>query len=107
LRLFFIQKRGQAIEPRSPELFVTVEPFECVPHWLGVETAGDGTPGFGAFDQAGFRQDVQMLHDRRQRHGKRRGKLGHRNIRLPGKPHYQRAPGRIGERGKGAVEGGV
>jgi hypothetical protein len=107
LRLFFIQKRGQAIEPLSPELFVTIEPFERVAHRLGFETAGNGASGFGAFDQAGVRQDIQMFHDRRQRHRKRRGKLGHRNIRLPGKPHHQRPPGRIGKRGKGAVESGV
>ena len=54
LRLFFIQKCGQTIEPLSPEFFVTVEPFERVAHRLGVETAGYGTPGFGAFDQAGI-----------------------------------------------------
>lgn len=46
-----------------------------------------------------------MLHDRRQRHRKRLRQFADRERVAAGKPRQQRAPGRIGKRGKGAVEG--
>jgi hypothetical protein len=103
-RLFFFQERGEVGQPLGPEPFVAVEPFEGVPHWLGVEPAGDDAPGLGARDETGIGQYAKMLHHRRQRHRKRRGELAHRKIGLLGKPHYQRAARRVGKRGKGAVE---
>ena len=48
---------------------------------------------------------VEMFHDRRQRHVKRRGEFADRQIGLFGEPHDQGAARRVGERGKGAVEG--
>ena len=53
-----------------------------------------------------MRQYVEMLHDRRQRHRKRRRQLANRGIRPLGEPHHERAPRRIGKRGESAVEGG-
>jgi hypothetical protein len=84
---------------------ITIEPFERVAHRLGVEAAGDDASGFGARDQAGIGQHVEMLHDRRQRHRERRGERAHRNIRLCGKPHHHRAPRRVGKRRERTVEG--
>jgi hypothetical protein len=84
---------------------IAIEPLERVAHRLGVEAAGDDTPGLVAGHEAGVGQHVEMLHDRRQRHRKRRGERAHRKIRLFGEPHHQRAPRRVGKRCEGAVEG--
>jgi hypothetical protein len=70
-----------------------------------VEAAGDHAPGFAARYQAGVRQHVEMLHDRRLRYRTRRGQRAHRNVRLFGEPHHQRSPRRIGKRRERAVEG--
>jgi hypothetical protein len=102
-----LQECGQAVEPRRPESFVVVEPFEGVAHRLGMKPTGDDAPGLGALDEAGAGQNVEMLHHRRQRHGKRRGELAHRSVRPFGKPHHQCPPRRVGERREGAVERGV
>jgi len=45
-----------------------------------------------------------MLHDRGQRHRKRLRQLADRQAFATAEPRQQRAPGRIGQRGKGAVQ---
>jgi hypothetical protein len=45
-----------------------------------------------------------MLHDRRQRHRKRRGDLAHRQAVLFGQPLQDRAPCRIGQSREGRIE---
>ena len=103
--MVFLQKSREAVETIGPEFFVAIEPFHGVAHRLGLEPAGDDAAGFFARDEAGVRQHVEMLHDRRQRDRKRRAKLADREIRPLGEPHHQRAARRVSERGEGAVEG--
>jgi hypothetical protein len=81
-----------------------MKPLDRIAHRLSIEPAGDGAPGFLAGDEARIGQHVEMLHDRRQRHFERRGKLAHRQIRRAGKPHHQSAAGRVGKRRESAVE---
>jgi hypothetical protein len=45
-----------------------------------------------------------MLHDRGQRHRERLRQLTDRKAFTIAEPRQQRAPGRIGKRGKGAVQ---
>jgi hypothetical protein len=100
----FLQECGQATELLGPEPFVAIEPLERLAHRRGVETAGDAAPCFPARDQTGIRKHVEMLHDRRQRDFERLGQRADRQAGLFGKPHHQRPPRRIGERGKSAIE---
>jgi len=86
--LFFLQECGEAIEPRRPESFITIEPFEGVAHRLGMEPAGDDAAGFGAREKAGACQHVEVLHHRRQRHRKWRGEFADRNLGPFGEPHH-------------------
>ena len=48
-----------------------------------------------------------MLHDRRQRHGKRPGELADRKAFMFPELRNQGAPRRVGERRESAVEGGI
>ena len=84
---------------------IAIEPLERIAHRLGVETAGDDASGLGARHEAGIRQHIEMLNDRRQRYREWRGERAHRNVRLCGKPHHQGAPRRVGKRRESAVEG--
>ena len=45
-----------------------------------------------------------MLHDRGQRHRKGLREFAHGKVVAVAEPRQQRAPGGIGERGKGAVQ---
>jgi hypothetical protein len=78
--------------------------LHCGLHRRGGEPAGDGASGLAARDQAGIGQDVEMLHDRRQRYRERRSQRADREVGPLGKPHDQRAPRRVGERSEGAIE---
>ena len=55
----------------------------------------------------GVRQNVEMLHDRRQRHGEGPGKLAYGNVLALIELREQSAPRRVGKRGEGAVERGL
>ena len=81
-----------------------MKPLERIAHRLRIEPAGDGASGFLTGDEARIGQNVEMLHDRGQRHFERRGKLTHRQVRCAGKPHHQSAAGRIGKRRESTVE---
>jgi hypothetical protein len=53
------------IETVAPEALVAVEPFVGFVHGLGAQPAGHSAPVFGAGDEPGLRQHVEMLHHRR------------------------------------------
>jgi len=73
-------------------------------HGLGAQPAGHGAAALVAGDQAGVRQHFEMLHHRRQRHRERRGQRADRQAIGLAQARQQSAPGRIGQRGEGAVE---
>jgi hypothetical protein len=60
--------------------------------------------GLLAREETRIGQDVEMLHDRRQGHRKGLGQFAHRLAVAREELRQQRAPGGIGERGKGAVQ---
>jgi hypothetical protein len=88
----------------APESLIVIEPFSGGAHRFGLEAAGDGAAGLLALDEPRIRQDVEMLHHRRQRHLERLGQFRDRNALALAQLREQRAPRRIGKRGKGAVE---
>ncbi len=73
-------------------------------HGRGIELARDGTARFGARHQSGVGQNVEMLHDRRQRDRERLRQRADRKARLLGEPRQQRAPRRVGQRSESAIE---
>ena len=81
------------------------QPFHRLLHRPAAQPARHGAAGFGARDQAGVRQHVEMLHDRGQRHRKWLRQFTHGNVVLLTEPRQQCPSGRIGERGKRAVQG--
>jgi hypothetical protein len=83
-----------------------VEPIGRGAHRLGLETAGDGAAGLLARDEAGVGENVEVLHHRRQRHGEGLCQFADRNAFALAQLREQRAPRRVGEGGKGAVEQG-
>ena len=101
----FLQKRGETVESVGPEALVAIEPLHRLLHRIGGQPARDGAAGLFARDQAGVRQHVEMLHDRGQRHRERLRQFADRQAVAAAEPRQQRAPGRIGQRGKGAVQG--
>jgi len=103
--LFFLHKGGETIESAGPEALVAVQPVHRLLHWLCCQPARDRAAGLLARDQASIRQDIEMLHDRGQRHRKRPRQLAHRKLLAAFQPRQQRAPRRVRERGEGAVQG--
>ena len=92
------------IETVGPESLVTVEPFVGLMHRLGAQPARHRAPVFGAGDQPGIGQDVEMLDHRRQRHGEWPGELADGQAIAPAEARQERPPGGVGQRGKSAVE---
>ena len=76
-------------------------------HRSSVQPAMHRAPALRTLDQICASQHIEMLHDGRQRHRKRRGKLRHCQIRLPSQAIDDGAPGGIGERGEGEVQLGI
>jgi hypothetical protein len=74
---------------------------------LGGETARDNAAGLGPRDEARVRQNVEMLHDRRERHRERPGELAYGNVLVLVELREQSAPRGVGKGGEGAVERGV
>jgi hypothetical protein len=101
---FFLHKSGKAVEIVGPEALVAVEPVHRLLHRPGGQVARHGTAGFRPRDQARIRQHVEMLHDRGQRHRKRLRQFAHRDAVALAEPRHQRPPGRIRQRGEGAVQ---
>jgi hypothetical protein len=102
--LFFLHESGKAVEAFRPEALVAIEPVHRLLHRPRGQPARHNAAGFRARDQAGVRQHVEVLHDRRQRHRKWLRQLAHRDTVSFAKPRQQRPPRRIRERGKGAVQ---
>jgi len=101
---FFLQKGGKAVKAFGPEARVTIEPVHGLLHRRRGEAARHRAAGLLARNQAGIRQHVEMLDDRRQRHRKRLGQLAHGDAFLLDQPRQQGAAGRIGKGGKGTVQ---
>jgi hypothetical protein len=104
---FFLQKGGKAVKAFGPEARITIEPVHGLLHRRRREAACHRAAGLLARDQAGIRQHVEMLDDRRQRHRKRLGQLAYGDAFLLDQPRQQCAAGRVGKRRKGSVERGV
>ncbi len=83
---------------------VTVEPFIGPFHGFGAQAAGDRASGLVADDEAGVRQDVDVLHHRRQRHREGLGEFADRNRVGFAQACEQCAPGRVGEGRESAVQ---
>jgi hypothetical protein len=87
-----------------PEALVAGKPEHGFFHRVGGDPAHDRAAGLPARDEPGVREDVEMLHDSGQRHGMRSRQLRHGQFLVFAKLRDDRAPGRIGKRGEGAVE---
>jgi hypothetical protein len=85
-------------------VFVAVQPIHGGLHRGRSQAAIDRAATLFAIDQAGVQQHVEVLHDRRQRLRERPRQLAHRDMLALPQPADQRPPGRVGKRGKDAVE---
>jgi hypothetical protein len=88
----------------GPEALVPVEPAPRLLHRFRPQPARDDAAGLAARDQPGIGQDVEVLHDRRQRHRERPRKLADRHAAFLSQAGKQRPPRRVGERGEGTIE---
>lgn len=92
------------IETLVPEALIAVEPVVGFLHGPGLQPAGDGAAVLGSRDQTGGGQHVEVLHDRRQRHGEGLGQFTDGNGLGFAHAGEQRAPGWVRQSGKGAIE---
>jgi hypothetical protein len=92
------------VQPFRPEFLVPVEPIVGVTHWFRPQAAAHDATALLAPDKSGIRQDVEMLHDCRQRHRKRLGKLADREAFLFTQPGEQCAARRVCQRGESAIK---
>src|SRR5262249_50763622 len=83
---------------------VSIEPIISVAHWFRPQAAAHDAAALLASDKSSIRQNVEMFHDRRQRHRKRLGKFADRKTVLFTQPGEQRASRGICQRGKTAIE---
>jgi hypothetical protein len=81
-----------------------MQPIHGELHCCRGELTVHGAATLAARDQTGIRQDVEMLHDRWQRHRKRLRQFTDREAFLLPQPGDQRPPGRIGKRRKHAIK---
>ena len=82
------------------------EPVHRLLHGLCLELAGDGATRFGAHDQAGIGEHVEVLHDGGQRHREGARQFTDADSILFVETGEQRAPCRVGQRSEGAIEDG-
>jgi hypothetical protein len=73
----FLHESGKAVEALGPKALVAVQPVHRLLHRPGSQSARHDAAGFGARNQAGIRQHVEMLHDRGQRHRERLRQFAH------------------------------
>jgi hypothetical protein len=104
LRFFLsFEKRAQAIDPRVPEGFVTIEPFERALERAPLQPAIDDPADLVARDEPRILEDVEMLDEAGQRHPERLGQIADRLF--PGaQPRERRPAGRVGQRAEDGVE---
>jgi len=100
----FLHKSGKAVEAFGPKTLVAVQPVHRLLHRPGSQPARHDAAGFCARNQSGVRKHIEMLHDRRQRHREWLRQFAHRNAVLPAEPRQQRAPRRVRQRSKSAVQ---
>jgi hypothetical protein len=82
-----------------------VEPLHGLLHGPGRQSAMDGASSLGSFDQPGVGEHIEMLHDGGQGDRKRLRKLADRDGILIVETGEEGPPGRIRQRGEGAVQG--
>ena len=88
-----------------PVALVVGEPVHRLLHRLCRELASDGAARFGAHDQAGIREHVEVLHDCGQRDREGAREFADADPGLLVEAGEQRTPCRVGQRGEGAIEG--
>ena len=98
-----IEPHGEHVELRLPVLAVAVEPQRGLEDRPGIEPAPADPASALLLDEAGPDQHLDVARHGLQRYVERRRKLGDEQI-LAIEPRQHRAPDRIGERGKDAVE---
>jgi hypothetical protein len=98
-----IQPYGERVELRLPILAVAVEPQRGLEDRPGVEPAPADPARALLLDEAGPDQHLDVARHRLQRDVERRRQLRDEQI-LAIEPRQHRAPDRIGERSKDAVE---
>ena len=98
-----IEPHGERVELRLPVLAVAVEPQCGLEDRPGIEPAPADAAGALLLDEAGPDQHLDVARHRLQRDVERRRQLRDEQIRAI-EPRQHRAPDRIGERGKDAVE---
>jgi len=99
-----LHESGEPIEVIGPEALVAIEPVHRLLHRARGQPTGHGATGLGPRDQTRVRQHIEMLHDGGQRHRERLRQFANREPVTLAEPGQQRPPGRIRQRGKGAVE---
>jgi hypothetical protein len=77
---------------------VAVEPVHGLHHRHGAQAASNRPPGLAAGDQAGIGQDVEMLHDGRQRDWERPRQLADRHFVRLTQMRQKGPPGWVGKR---------
>jgi hypothetical protein len=102
--LVFLQKSGKAVEIVGPEALVAIEPRHRLLHGFGRQPARDDAAGLFPRDQAGIRQHIEMLHDRRQRHREWLRQFADGERFAAAEPRHQGSPGGVGQRGEGTVQ---
>jgi len=98
-----IEPRGKRVELRLPVFAVAVEPQRGIEDRPGIEPAPADPAGALLPDKAGANQDLDVARHRLQRDVERRGQLRDQQIRAI-EPRQHRAPDRIGQCGKHAIE---
>src|SRR4029077_16389463 len=103
LPLQLLQVGIQAIEALVEETPVMAEPVGDVLERARLDAARPPLRLTAARDQAGAFQHFEVFGNRREAHGERLGKLGHRGF-AQSEPRQNGPAGRIGQCGKGGVE---
>jgi len=85
----------ECVETVGPEPLVMAKPALRLLQRRCVEPARHSAAALAAPDQAGDFKDVEMLEDRRQRHGERRRESGNGEFRRLAEASQHGAPGRI------------
>src|SRR6202453_1090153 len=104
VRLQIGQQHVELVEALVPHSPVRGDPVQRAIERAGLQVAGAELGVAPARDQAAALQHLEMLGDPRQRHGEGGGQLGHGGVAL-GQPAHDGAPGGVGQRGEGGVEG--
>jgi hypothetical protein len=97
----------QAIELIGPEALIECEPAHGLLHRTGRQLTGNRATLLGPRDESCCRQDIEMLHHRRQRDREGAGEIADRHPVLLAELRQQRPPHRIGQGGKYSIQGSL